>query len=243
MPAKARLPSGTLVEVLCGQPEQKYGVRVIGDRRLHLAGEAAVEPVGLGAQHGGDFGIEVEAQQPLGQRARQRGDAEFLGERQEALVVLVHLADDARADVVAPVEQLLLDLVLDDLAALLDDEYLFEADGEFAHALRLQRPRHADLVQPEANLGGDFGRDAEFAQRLADILVALARRHDAEPRVRRIHGDAVDLVGAGKRDRGKTLVVLQAAILLVTVVGPAQIEPARRHLEIGRDDEGLQSRR
>src|SRR6185437_16861875 len=30
MPAKARLPSGTLVEVLCGQPEQKYGVRAIG---------------------------------------------------------------------------------------------------------------------------------------------------------------------------------------------------------------------
>ena len=27
MPAIARLPSGILVEVLCGQPEQKYGVR------------------------------------------------------------------------------------------------------------------------------------------------------------------------------------------------------------------------
>ena len=27
MPAMARLPSGTRVEVLCGQPEQKYGVR------------------------------------------------------------------------------------------------------------------------------------------------------------------------------------------------------------------------
>src|SRR5439155_20683234 len=27
MPAVARLPSGTLVEVLCGQPEQKYGTR------------------------------------------------------------------------------------------------------------------------------------------------------------------------------------------------------------------------
>jgi hypothetical protein len=25
MPASARLPSGTRVEVLCGQPEQKYG--------------------------------------------------------------------------------------------------------------------------------------------------------------------------------------------------------------------------
>jgi len=30
MPQRARLPSGTLVEVLCGQPEQKYGVRLIG---------------------------------------------------------------------------------------------------------------------------------------------------------------------------------------------------------------------
>ena len=28
IPASARDPSGTLVEVLCGQPEQKYGVRV-----------------------------------------------------------------------------------------------------------------------------------------------------------------------------------------------------------------------
>ena len=30
MPASARLPSGTRVEVLCGQPEQKYGVRANG---------------------------------------------------------------------------------------------------------------------------------------------------------------------------------------------------------------------
>ena len=27
MPAVARLPSGTTVDVLCGQPEQKYGMR------------------------------------------------------------------------------------------------------------------------------------------------------------------------------------------------------------------------
>ena len=153
--------------------------------------------------------------------------------------MVVHLADDARAHVVAPVEQLLLDLVLDDLAALLDDENLLEADGEFAHPLRLQRPGHADLVEPQADLGGDFRRDAEFAQRLPDILVALAGRHDAEPRVRRIHGDAVDLVGAGEGDRGEALVVLQAAVLIVAVVGPAQIEAARRHLEIGGNDEGL----
>ncbi len=169
-----------------------------GRGRLHLGRLAAVEPVGLGAQHLGDFGIEIKSKQPLGERARQRGDAELGGEGQEALVVIVHLADDARAHVVAPVEQLLLDLVLDDLAALLDDEDLLEADGEVAHAFRLQRPGHADLVEPDADLGGDLRRDAELAQRLADVLVALAGRHDAVARVRRIHRDAVDLVGAGE---------------------------------------------
>ncbi len=105
--------------------------------------------------------------------------------------------------------------------------------------LRLQRPGHADLVKPEPDLGGDLGRDAKFAQCLPDILIALAGGHDAEPRVRRIHGDAIDLVGAGEGDRGKTLVVLQTPVLIVAIVGPAQVESARRHLEIGRNDEGL----
>ena len=210
-------------------------IRGAGDRRhrLHLRRKAAVEPVGLCAQHRGDFGIEVETKQAFGERTGERCDAEFLGERQKALVEFIHLADDARTDVV--VEQLLLDLVLDDLAPLLDDQYLFEALGEFAYALRLQRPGHADLVKPEPDLGRHFRGDAEFAQRLPDILVALAGRHNAEPGVRRIHGDAVDLVGAGKGDRRKPLVVLQAAVLVVAVVGPAQIEAAGRHLEIGRE--------
>ena len=88
--------------------------------------------------------------------------------------MVVHLADDARADVVAPVEQLLLDLIFDDLAALLDDEDFLEADGEIAHAFRLQRPGHADLVKPKPDLGGDLLGDPEFAQRLTDVLVALA---------------------------------------------------------------------
>ena len=88
--------------------------------------------------------------------------------------MVVHLADDAGPDVVAPVEQLLLDLIFDDLAALLDDENLFETDGEFAHAFRLQRPGHADLVKPQADLGGDLLGNPQFAQRLTNILVALA---------------------------------------------------------------------
>ena len=77
--------------------------------------------------------------------------------------MLVHLADDARADIVAPVEQLLLDLVFDDLAPLLDDEDFLEPDRELPHPFRLQRPWHADLVKPQSDLGRDLRRDAEFA--------------------------------------------------------------------------------
>ena len=34
MPASALEPSGTFVDVLCGQPEQKYGVRVAPDMSM-----------------------------------------------------------------------------------------------------------------------------------------------------------------------------------------------------------------
>jgi hypothetical protein len=231
MPAKARLPSGTLVEVLCGQPDRRH--------RLHLRRLAAVEPVGLGAQHVGDFRIEIEPKQAFGQRAGKRGDAKLRRKGQKPLVVVVHLADDARANVVAPIEQLLLDLILDDLAPFLDDENLFQPDRELPYAFRLQRPGHADLVEPKSDLGRDFLGNAEFAQRLTNVFVTLAGSHDAVTGVRRIHGNSVDLVGARERDCGIALVVLQTQVLLIAIVGPAQIEPARRHLEVSRDDEGF----
>ena len=37
MPASARLPSGTFVERLCGQPAQKPGLRIGGGRLLSAA--------------------------------------------------------------------------------------------------------------------------------------------------------------------------------------------------------------
>src|SRR5207302_8102764 len=99
------------------------------------------------------------------------------------------------------------DLIFDDLAPLLDDEDLLEPDRKLPHPFGLQRPGHADLVKPKSDLGCDLRRDAEFTQRLADILIALARRHDAITRVWRIHGDAVDLVGAGKGNGGIAFIV------------------------------------
>ena len=56
--------------------------------------------------------------------------------RAHPFAFLVELADHARAHVVAPVVELLLQLVLDDLPLLLDDEDLFQALGELRARLR-----------------------------------------------------------------------------------------------------------
>src|SRR3712207_9504906 len=81
----------------------------------------------------------------------------------------VVLAGDARAHVLAPVVELLLELVLDDLALLLDDQDLFQALGEVPHALGVQRPGHADLEDAQPDLGGERLVDAERVERLADV--------------------------------------------------------------------------
>src|SRR5581483_6541525 len=76
--------------------------------------------------------LVVRGQQP-GSRGLAFGAAPF--------AVVVELADDARrAHAFLPVVELFLDLVLDDLALLLDDEDLLEALGEAPRDLRLERP-------------------------------------------------------------------------------------------------------
>src|SRR3712207_9013965 len=60
----------------------------------------------------------------------------------------VVLAGDARAHVLAPVVELLLELVLDDLALLLDDQDLLQPLGEVPHADRKStrlNSRHANI--------------------------------------------------------------------------------------------------
>ena len=79
-----------------------------------------------------------------------------------------------------PVIELLLQLVLHQRALLLDDQDLLEAFGEMAHAVALQRPGHADLVDGEADLGGVGVVDAEIVERLADVEIGFAAGDDAE---------------------------------------------------------------
>src|SRR5439155_18805517 len=122
-----------------------------------------------------------------GEKPVARGLA--LGDR--PLAVVVELADHAwRARPLAPVVELLLDLVLDDLPLFLDDEDLFEPFGEAARPLRLERPGHRHLVQTDAGVRGDALVDSEVGERLQGVAEGLAGRHDAESGFRAVPNDA-----------------------------------------------------
>ena len=71
---------------------------------------------------------------------------------------------------------------------LLDDEDFFQPRGETLDDLRIERPGQRELQQPDAVV------HAELGQRLARVVIRLAGRDDAEPRVRRRQHDPVEPV-------------------------------------------------
>src|SRR6185503_17044603 len=151
--------------------------------------------------------------------------------------LLVELADDARTHVVAPVVELLLQLILDDLPLFLDDEDLVQALGELPDALGLERPRHRDLEDANANLDGVAFRDAEILERLPHVEIALSARDDAEARPRRIDDDAVQLVDAAVMQRRVDLVVLHPRLGAEERVGPADRHAVGRQRKVVGDDD------
>ena len=113
-------------------------------------------PVALEALQLGDLALDVVAgavaDQPLAELDGDVGRVERILGREQPLLVLVLLAEHARP--LGQVVELLLDLRLDQRALLLDHQDQVEALGELEHALRLERPGHADLVDPDAELLG-----------------------------------------------------------------------------------------
>ncbi len=95
------------------------------------------------------------------------------------LAVVVELAHDARRALGGvPGIELFLDLVLDHLALFLHHQDLFEAVGEAPRALRLERPGHGDLVDPQADVARDALVDAEVRERLHHVAEGFAGRRD-----------------------------------------------------------------
>src|SRR5207237_6153996 len=151
----------------------------------------------------------------------------------------IELADDPRADVFTPIIELLLKLVLDYGAFLLDDEDFFETLGKTPDALAFQRPGHRNFVKPKADFGGMRIVNAEIVERLTHVQVGFPSRDDTEPRPRAVDDDAVQPVGACESQRCVKLVLMEPEFLVEGLIGPTDIQPARRHLEIlGEHDPG-----
>jgi hypothetical protein len=186
---------------------------------------------------GPDRVVRIEPQDPLGERDRDliAGQRAVRGEQGRAL--LVPLADDQRR-VRAAVEEVL-ELRLDQRALFLDHHDLLEAVGEGEHALGLERPDQAELEHAQAEPGGEILIDAEVVERLAQIQIRLAGRDDAKARARAVEHAPIERVRAGERTHRLELEAVQPLLLGERRVRPADVQAARRRLEVvGHADRG-----
>jgi len=173
--------------------------------------------------------------QALGDGPGDLGGRQFARRGQNPVAALIELAKDARAHVVAQVVELFLELVLDQRALFLDDEDFLKPFGEFAHAFGFERPGHRDLVDADAGIARLFLGNTQVVERLPHIEVAFARGDDTEAALRGIQHDLVEPVGAGEGERRIEFVAVVTFLLGEELVGPAYVQAALRHLEVGRD--------
>ncbi|MNT22518.1 hypothetical protein D3C72_1579040 [compost metagenome] len=142
-----------------------------------------------------------------------------------------------RAHIRAPVVQLFLQLVLDDLALFFHHQDLLQTHGKVTRDRSLQRPDHVHLVQADAQQAAGVVIQAQVDQRLACVVERLAAGDDAKAVLPGFDHVVVELVGADIRQRRIPLVIHQARFLLQGRIGPANVQAAGRHHKIvGRDD-------
>ena len=145
-----------------------------------------------------------------------------------ALVALAHHAGRVRAAV-----ERLLERRLHERALLLDHQDLVEAAGELARDLTLQRPDHAQLEDADAGAVELAFAQPEVAQRVEQVEIGLAARHDAQPGVARAL-DAVDPVLAGVGE-GQIGAHAQHGALHVERLGRQQVARRLVHVpEVGQ---------
>ena len=122
--------------------------------------------LGEGFGAAGEVLLREEAVEAAGDERREEAGGELAGPGDEAVVVLVALADHALGLVAGVVVEILLELALDDAALLLDDEDLLLVADEGERAAPGERPDHADLVDVDAEAAAGALVEAEEAERL-----------------------------------------------------------------------------
>ena len=105
-------------------------------------------------------------------------------------------------------------------ALLFDHEQLLEAPRELAHDAGLHREEHPDLEEAHAVAPQRRIVEAELAERLAQVVIRLAGRGDAEPGGGRVERDPVQPVR-----RGEGLRRLEPAVVDLAL----RVEPPRGH--------------
>ena len=158
-----------------------------GNAGAHVLGQLGLVQAprdGLGDHRRGQ--LVTRRQQPLATRHRPLA---------AGVVTLVELAEHARAHVLAPVVEFLLERVFEDLPFLLDHQDLVETGGELACVARFERPHATDLEDANADAPADRLVEPQVGERLAHVEIGLAGGDDAEARVRGIDDDPVQAVG------------------------------------------------
>jgi hypothetical protein len=196
MPASARLPSGTRVLVLCGQPLQNHGARspVSAFSAASCASRAATTArrwsmrAAMSALTPSFFSrCAMALAMMAGVRSALARSSQFwlgLGMLHSPPVPSppgLRRTCPARAGARRPpVVELFLELVFDDLALFFHHQDLLQPLGKVARDGGFQRPHHVDLVQPQPDGAAGVVVQPQVGQRLARVVVGLAAGDDAE---------------------------------------------------------------
>lgn len=165
----------------------------------------------------GDAGQIEAGEQPFCERDGDAVGVERALHREEPGAALVLLADADRH--VGEPEQLLPELHLDERALLLHHDGEFQPAREVGEFGPRQRPRAADLQDPDAERVGGCKVEPQQRQRLQDVQIGFADGRDADPRARSARGhQPVDPVLV---DEGQHRVALE-------VVEPGLLRAGRR---------------
>ena len=154
--------------------------------------------------------------------------------RQQQRAVFGMLADHDRPRALRAVVQIVLDLLLDDRAFLLDHQHFGQAGNERVDARHFQRKRQTDLVDPHAGRVQIGDRQIEPAQRFHQIQMRLAARNDPHVRVRARRDPFVDAVHAREVAHRVELRVHPRFDRQARQIGPAIVQAAGGRREILR---------
>ncbi len=195
-------------------------------------GQLFHEPLGARRQiQAGELRVQAS-----GNDLRQLHGRQLSDPGDQALPILVVLADHAPWFAAGVVVEVLLEPALDDAALFLDDQDFLLVVYEIQRAVVFQRPDHPDLVHVEPHslrLGPVY---TEKPQRLHQVQVCLARRNDAVTGVGHVENLLVDRVRRGECQRRRLFCLETFLDLRSGEIRPAVMQATGRNVEVWYDE-------